>query len=322
MSQPWLSVIVPTYNGAAFLDQALRSVASQANDGVEVIAVDDGSTDETPAILKRYAGPLQLRVENRGRIGNWAANSNHGLQLARAPRVCFLHQDDLWLPGRLLSLWPLLDRAGDATLVLHPSFFVDGGGRILGRWHCPLSAGLHAPPQVVERLLVQNFIAIPAPVFSRQAALDVGGLDENLWYTADWDFWLRLAARGPTVYLAKPLTAFRVHANSQTMRGTSRAAEMRRQLEVVVDRHLAPWRRSREVAAAARLSIEVNHALAHASAGGRPDWWGLVRRFAAAGPSGCLRFLRDSRIVERVGARAWARWHGLTSVSGAGADSA
>lgn len=309
MRRPWLSVIVPTYNGAAYLDRALASIAAQADDGVEVIAIDDGSTDATTTILDRYADRLHLRIESRGRVGNWVANSNHGLRLARADHACFLHQDDLWLPGRLRALRPLVSRAAGPALLLHPSRFVNARDQFLGMWHCPLSAGPHAPEQVMEHLLVQNFIAIPAPIFSRQAALDVGGLDEGLWYTADWDFWLRLASRGPTVYHTRPLTAFRVHGDSQTMQGAARAAEMRRQLDVVLERHLPRLRKNAmQIGAAARLSVELNHALAEAVGGRRPPWLRLARRFLGLGLSGCHRFLRDSRIIERVQARVRAQW--------------
>jgi GT2 family glycosyltransferase len=311
MSEPWLSVIMPTYNGAAYLERALESIASQGEDGVEVIALDDGSSDETPTILERYRQRLSLRIEARQRVGNWVANSNHGLRLARAPHACFLHQDDLWLPGRLRRLRPLLEQGG-SPLVLHPSRFVNDRGRFVGLWRCPLSAGLHPSAAVTERLLVQNFIAIPAPIFSRQAALEVGGLDEALWYTADWDFWLKLAGRGPTRYVPQPLTAFRVHGGSQTMQGTSRAAEMRRQLDVVLQRHLPAWQQGQpqgpEIGPAAELSVEVNHALASAVAGRRPDWRRLAGQVLRLGWSGCHRFLRDSRIVERVQARLLAAW--------------
>lgn len=307
MSQPWLSVIMPTYNGAGYLDRALASILHQGDVGVEVIAVDDGSTDQTLTILNHYRHRLHLRIENPGRTGNWVANTNRGLKMARARHLCFLHQDDFWLPDRLRLLRPLLD-PGTPALVLHPSRFVDARGRFLGLWRCPLSAGLHAPGRVIERLLVQNFIAIPAPIFPRQAALDVGGLDESLWYTADWDFWLKLAARGRTHYHPRPLAAFRIHGESQTMQGTARAEEMRQQLYLVLDRHLSTAIGRGEIGSAARFSIDVNHALAAAASGRRPDWLGLVRRFFTLGPGGWQRFLRDSRIVERVQARVRVRW--------------
>jgi GT2 family glycosyltransferase len=319
MSGPWLSVIMPTYNGAAYLEVALRSVVEQADNGVEIVAIDDGSTDETLAILERYSQRLQLRVETRGRVGNWVANSNHALRLARADHACFLHQDDLWLPGRLRALRPLLKQGDNPVMVLHPAQYVDARGQSLGPWRCPLSAGRHLSERMVERLLVQNFIAIPSPIFSRQAALDVGGLDEGLWYTADWDFWLKLAARGHAVYHTKPLASFRVHGASQTMNCTTRAAEMRRQLDVVLNRHLPPWQEARpgraEIGAVARLSVEMNQALAAGAGGSKRFLWRLARRFLALGLSGCHRYLRDSRIAERVQARVRATARALAAES-------
>lgn len=100
MSKPWLSVIVPTYNGAAYLAQTLASIECQVDGNIEVIAVDDGSSDATLAILNAYSSRLPIRTIRRGRIGNWVANTNFGLAEARGEYVSFLHQDDLWLPGR------------------------------------------------------------------------------------------------------------------------------------------------------------------------------------------------------------------------------
>src|SRR5437660_9050514 len=88
MAGPWLSVIMPTYNGAAYLGAALESVRAQGDADIEVIAVDDGSSDDTVGLLESYAGRLPLRVVRRERVGNWGANTNHGLTLARADHVC------------------------------------------------------------------------------------------------------------------------------------------------------------------------------------------------------------------------------------------
>ncbi len=311
MSNPWLSVIMPTYNGGPFLAQALASIELQRDDQIEVVAIDDGSSDDTLAILYTHSRRLPLRVIRRARRGNWAANTNYGLSVARGEYACFLHQDDLWLPNRLCHLRPLLAGPGRPTLLLHPTWYIDAWGRNVGLWRCPLRAGTYTAGTIVERLLVQNFIAVPAPVFTRAAALRVGGLDERLWYTADWDFWLKLAACGPTVYYPRPLAAFRVHALSQTACGVARADEMRGQIEVVLQRHLAAWEAGHpgrgEVGRTARLSLEVNHALACCAHGRRPDWLGLLGRFLALGPSGWWRFFRDSRIIERVSARLRAR---------------
>src|SRR2546430_4101777 len=84
MSTPWLSVVMPTYNGDAFLAAALESIRAQQDGGdFEVIAVDDGSEDGTLATLDAYSSRLPLRIVRRPRTGNWVASSNHGLAVAR-----------------------------------------------------------------------------------------------------------------------------------------------------------------------------------------------------------------------------------------------
>jgi GT2 family glycosyltransferase len=304
---PWLSVVMPTYNGAAYLSQALESVRAQADYGVEVVAVDDGSTDATAAILASFAGRLPIRVVRQSHRGNWVAGTNYGLSLARGEWACFLHQDDVWLSGRLAALRAAVRRRPQATLAVHPSWYIDRRGKKLGLWRCPLPAcpWLLTPDVVVPRLLVQNFIAAPAALFRREAALGVGGLQEELWYTADWDFWLRLAAAGPTAYLPRPLAGFRVHPHSQTARHTGRREEVERQLLAVLERHLpaCPGAAGGLVPAVARFALEVNVNLAAAAQGGRTDWRGLALRFAGLGPAGWHTFFRDSRIAERVVAR-------------------
>jgi glycosyltransferase involved in cell wall biosynthesis len=309
MGRPWLSVLMPTFNGAAYLAAALESIAAQVQDDVEVIALDDGSTDGTLALLRHYADRLPLQIVARGRVGSWVANTNHGLSLARGEYVCYLHQDDCWLPHRLATLKARALAHPGVALLLHSSFFIDTAGRRLGTWRCSLPPYrlLHAD-DVLERLLVQNFIAIPAPLFRREAALRVGGMDEGLWYTADWDFWLKLASIGQTFYDPRPLACFRIHALSQTMRQSRDGSEFRRQHEAVLQRHLPAWLRGHAdlrpiLPPVAEFAAEVNTALADSLHLRMPNWTTLLGRGFTLGPAGWHRFLRDSRIVERVRAR-------------------
>jgi hypothetical protein len=252
---------------------------------------------------------MSLRIEMRGRVGNWAANSNHGLRLARAEYACFLHQDDFWLPNRVAVLRRLVSQKTNATLLLHPVWFVDTRGAYLGPWRCPLPVnpdGLQ-PEVVVPRLLVQNFIGMPAPTFPRELAVRLGGLDESLWFTPDWDLWLKLAAAGRTIYHSAPLAAFRIHPNSQTAVGTKGITDLRKQLETVQHRHLGFWSSAepdgRNVCAAARLSTEVTLAVASMLHRQVPDLRALARALMILRPTAWYRFWRDSRIVERLMAR-------------------
>ena len=237
IEQPWLSVIIPTYNGSKYLAAALDSVLVQQDKELECVIIDDGSTDDTLSIVAGFEDKLKIKLITKARAGNWVANTNYALKEANGVYACFLHQDDLWLEGRLERIKQAIAAYPQAALYLHDSVFIDEQGKPLGSWRCPLSAkqNLISAEAMKEKLLIQNFIAIPAPVFRREAALEIGGLSNELWYTADWDFWLKLAKQGDTCYLAQPLAAFRVHGDSQTIRRSSGVAEFRQQMRLVVD---------------------------------------------------------------------------------------
>jgi GT2 family glycosyltransferase len=303
---PFLSVVIPTYNGEQFIATALESVRGQLDDCIELVILDDGSTDRTPAIVRDFAKVLPIRLIAPGRIGNWAALSNWGLREARGDWACFLHQDDLWLPGRIARLRGEMEDSKGA-LVLHNSMFVSPEGRNLGPWTCPLPEGDVPSDRFIEHLLIQNFIAIPSPIFRRTVAVDSGGLDEALWFSADWDLWLRLGALGPVRFIAETLSAFRVHSASQTAARKLLPNEWEQQLTTVLVRHLRDWpvkgRRRASVERAARASIMVNAALSVASRGELAKLPAAFLQLLALGPAGWHRYLRDSRIVQRVRSR-------------------
>jgi hypothetical protein len=306
MSAPWLSVVMPTYNGEAYVAAALESILVQGDPNIEVVAIDDGSTDGTRRVLERYRAKLSLRIVGQCHGGNWVASTNRGLAMSRGEFACFLHQDDVWLADRLRRLRRLVREVPDATLYLQPSYFIDAAGRRLGLCRCPLPAArtVLTPPLVVPRLLVQNFIATPAPIFRREAARRVGFLEERLWYTADWDFWLRLARAGTIAYLPVPLSAFRVHALSQTITGSREPDTIRGQLRDALGPNLeaycAACRADRTTRSVALFSADLNAGLAGYCHGDRPPLWPFFSRFVGLGLRGWLRFLHDSCIVGRA----------------------
>jgi glycosyltransferase involved in cell wall biosynthesis len=306
--QPWLSVIIPTYNGSKYLTAALNSVVVQQDDQLECVVIDDGSTDNTLAIVESFQDRLKIKLITKARAGNWVINTNHALTEASGEYVCFLHQDDLWLEGRLEQIKKAIAAYPQACLYLHDSVFIDEQGKPLGLWSCPLASKrrIISADEMSEKLLVQNFVAIPAPVFKRSAALEIGGLNNELWYTADWDFWLKLAALGDTCYIPKPLAAFRVHGDSQTIRRSSSVAEFRQQMRSVVDKHLA-LKSNQKVSKVAFFSTEVNTTLAAIVHGESPNLVKLALDFAWLGPIGWWRYWQDSRIQERIAARMKAK---------------
>jgi glycosyltransferase involved in cell wall biosynthesis len=300
---PRISVVMPTYNGEPYLGQALDSLVAQNDEELEVVAVDDGSTDRTVDILHSFADRLRLKVLQHEHTGNWVVGTNVGLRSATGMYASILHQDDIWTPGRLREVRDALAASDPPALVVHPIWFIGPDGRRAGVWRCPLPRGKPLGPEIVTpRLLVQNFISVLGTVFPRQPLVDDGGLDEKLWYTADWDLWLRLAAMGPTWHVPKRLAAYRIHPETQTATRSAAVGDFRQQLEAVLDRHLLPGSR-RAIQRAARFSVEVNVALAARSHGRPASIPRLLGRFLALGPMGWWRYLRYSRIVERAGSR-------------------
>ena len=309
---PWLTVIMPSHNGEQWIDTSLRSIAAEEAEGVEVVVIDDGTTSVARDIARSYAGRLRLRIHQRCDLPSWLTKTNFGVQFAESSHICWLGVDDVWLPGRAAAVRAWIEAAPATPLHLASAAIIDKRGRKLGIWRCPLPADAELPSSLVtERLLVQNFVAAPAPVFRKDAWLSCGGLDENLWYTADWDIWLKLAALGPVYYHDIATIGLRIHAGSLTMTGSRDADDFRNQMEIVLERHLGKLGRgSKRLERAARASIIVNTALASASDGDRSGLLRAAFQILQLGPAGVHRYLRDSRIVERLAPRVRAKLSG------------
>lgn len=313
MLDQWLTVVVPTFNGERCLPEALQTLVDQQDRAPpNVIVVDDGSTDGTLAAARRFEARLPLTIVAGRHTGNWVANTNWGVELAETAYATILHQDDRWRPTRLARLRGAFERDPQAALVIHPVRVVDESGAARGTLDPPLDCcdGRLDGQIVGRRLLVQNWIACCGAAFRCEAFKSVGGLDDSLWYAADWELWLKLIDHGPVVLLPERLADLRVHAGSQTVARIHQFDEMASQLQTVWNRHRARYigygrRSAARLTAVSRLSLDLNGALSSWAAGRRRPLTllGLALRFAALGPLGWRDFVRDSRIVQRVACR-------------------
>lgn len=312
-NRPFLSVVMPVHNGAEWIGTTLDSLPSEASADLEVIVIDSSPDSATAELVEQFIGRVPLHLLRRSDLKPWQTKTNLGVELATADHVCILHQDDLWLPGRVESARRWIEKAPEAVLHLAPTLIIDRSGRRMGRWNCPLAPETPLAAEfLLARLLVQNFISVPAPIFRRSAWLACGGMDEQLWYTPDWDIWLKLAANGPVVYHTDLTTAFRIHGSSLTVTGARNAEEFRSQMDIVLNRHLdrLPAGIRPRVERAARASINVNVSLAAASGGRLATIFRAAGNMASLGPSGIWCYLRDSRLLERVVPRIRARLTG------------
>ncbi|GMG84841.1 hypothetical protein LNKW23_40570 [Paralimibaculum aggregatum] len=300
-----LSVVIPVYNGAATLGRTLGSLDGQARLGeVEIVAVDQASGDGSREILERHAARLPLRVLDAPDCRNWMQTTNAGLRAARGPLVSMLHQDDIWLPGRVAAMLTLAERHPEAALWLHAAWFIDGQDRRLGRFSPPFGrrARLIDSETALATLLVQNTVALPAAMFRREAALARGGLSEDLWYTADWDLWLALARQGPVAWTPERLAGFRIHAGSQTVTGSRDLEDFAAQHQIPLARHGAALggRRGRQARALGAAAAGINLALVSRLHGRPRPVWPLLGEILRLGPLGWGPLLVRSQILQRL----------------------
>ncbi|MBP0591589.1 glycosyltransferase [Paraburkholderia sp. LEh10] len=315
--KPVLSVIMPVHHGERFISHALASVADQVplseRKTVEVLVIEMADDSPSLEIARTFSDRMRLRVIVRPDLRMWHAKTNLGVLEATADHVCWLHQDDFWLPGRFNAVRKWIAEAPGAALHIAPSCFVDAKGASLGPWHCPFDASGPVPREkFLRHLLVQNFVAAPAPVFRKDAWLACGGLDETLWYTADWDIWLKLAGQGEAYFHEQTSTAFRVHGSSLTVSGSRDVDDFTSQLRIVLERHIAALSENarKTIGPLAETSVRINAALARAGMGDMSQLPGSLRAMISLGPLGLSKLLRDSRLVERVGARVRAKLRG------------
>lgn len=309
-NKPWLSIILPTFNGEAFLEQTLESIRIQEISDIEIIVVDDDSTDNTLEIVRKYVSELPIKILSGSRSHNWVASSNIGIRQACGQYICILHQDDYWLPQKLEIMHRLSSEHPEAVLILNASYFVDRLGNRLGRWTCPFPKDTKPLPSeyVIERLIVQNFVAIPAPIIRRDIANNIGGLDEALWFTADWKFWLGCAQAGPWVYTPEVLSCFRIHSQSQTIHGSRDSEDFSKQYKLVLDEFLPLFAGASSLNRAACYSAEVNSVLAALFSKQKLPPFTFLLRSLLLGPSAWLKYIRYSRILERVLPRLHLAW--------------
>lgn len=299
---PWLTVIIPVHYGAPLLDAALAGIAAENPQGVEVLifnSAEDGGAARR--IANSYADRITISWHERPDLPNWTYKANAAVLLARAPHFSVLCHDDFWLPGHLDSLRRSLARHPEAVMTVAPARFASPEGKLLGRWGLPFRPGRVDGQQFGAALLVQNTVAVNGVALRRDVFLKAGGFDEALWYTADWDLYLKMARIGAVDVRPEVTTAYRVHGNAQTVTASRDISEFRRQLDEVIDRHLLAFTTPRSaVDQRVRASVEVNCTLALAASGKLATMPRTLLQLLRLGPRQVLRFLDETRLIDRL----------------------
>ncbi|HEY2732352.1 MAG TPA: glycosyltransferase [Polyangiales bacterium] len=209
---PRVSVIMPVYNRASVVEQALRSVLEQSFTDLELIVVDDGSTDETyERVLS--VGDRRVTCHRQANSGRPSIPRNVAIRIARGDYVAFIDSDDVWLPGKLERQVELMDARPDAGLIYALAAIFDDH-RELG-YIGPRTGSV--PERIFEALLLSGCFFQTTTVMLRREVIDrVGLFNEDVRYRVaeDYDLWIRVAYRYPTLFLPQVVARYRQHAAS------------------------------------------------------------------------------------------------------------
>ena len=210
MTFPLISVIIPTHNCAAYLPEALNSALSQTYPRIEILVVDDGSTDNTAAIMARYADQTIYRQEQSGP----SCARNRGIAKATGPYIAFLDADDIWVPSKLEKQFFVFDQHPETGLVYSRSVgFSNETGEKLGVYPKTVYSGM-----LFDRLLVAPLFYLPSVITKTRILTDLGGFDEDLITAEDTHLYLRIARCHSIIGIPDILVRRRIHNKNLSYR--------------------------------------------------------------------------------------------------------
>lgn len=200
---PLVSVIVPCYNMAEHTRSTVESLLAQSYPRVEIVCVDDGSKDATLEVLASLGNRIKvLAQKNQGAC----RARNAGLAASSGELVAFLDCDDLWEPAKAEKAVAAFRAHPAAALVYHHALWIDERGRVVGPRRLPaLPSG-----RIFDQLILSDFIRNSTPMLRRAALEQVGGWDEAIFTTADWELWLRVTKRYEAAFVPELLSRTRI----------------------------------------------------------------------------------------------------------------
>jgi len=207
---PAVTVVIPAYNAERHIGEALRSVWEQTFKDVEVLLIDDGSTDSTVREGERFADRMDLDIVKQ-RNGGPAAARNAGIRRAHGQYCAFLDADDVMLPERLAAQIGVFEADPELGLAHTDLMTFDEKGTVhKSRWAFSEPCG----GMVLDRLLLDNFITTSTVMAPRDRLLEVGLFGEDRRVSEDFELWLRMAARWRVGYIDRPMIRYRYRPGS------------------------------------------------------------------------------------------------------------
>ncbi len=206
-----VSVIMPVYNRENLVSQSIESVLGQTYQKIELVLINDGSSDNSLNILTEYKNrfPEKIKLINQPNQGQINAR-NHGIKISKGKYIAFLDSDDLWLPDKLEEQIPLFK--DDVGLVYGGVELIDESGATTGFDPCdPAIQG-----KIFPYLLVKNRMTGGSVVVLREALEEVGVFDTEFRAAENWDLWLRICKQFQARLVDKPVVKYRLHENNMS----------------------------------------------------------------------------------------------------------
>jgi glycosyltransferase involved in cell wall biosynthesis len=202
-----VSVIIPAYNKADFTIRTVESVLKQTYRNIEIIVIDDGSTDNTKEKLKCFGGKIKYIYKENG--GACSAR-NLGIEQSSGEYIALLDCDDIYYPKKIERSVLCLESDPDYGFISTDSYFIDENDNIVSIWPGP-----QQPPSgwIFSRILIDNLICNSTVLVKKACFQKVGYFDEKIFICADYDMWLRLAEIFKAGYVSEKLTGYRISDN-------------------------------------------------------------------------------------------------------------
>jgi glycosyltransferase involved in cell wall biosynthesis len=230
-SPPLVSVVVASYEMGGYVCQAVDSVLAQDYPRLEVIVVNDGSTDDTRERLARYDSDSRVTVVHQQNRGQTVAK-NVGLSRARGELVGFCDADNLWRPGKLSRQVPLLLDNPRVGVVYGDINLIDGDGKPLPPMRTRRYGG-----RITAKLLIDNFVTFNTTLVPRKLLEEIGGFDEDLRMAIDYNLWLQISLTHEFLYIDEPLVDYRIWGGQMSHRTGERMDNFFRLLEKFLADH-------------------------------------------------------------------------------------
>jgi glycosyltransferase involved in cell wall biosynthesis len=219
--RPKVSIVMPVLNGEKYIAEAVGSILAQTYTDYELIVVDDGSTDGTPALIERFANMMRLKCVRHPQRQGIARSVNDGIRAAAGEYIAFLDHDDLWFPDFLQVQTGYLEGHPEAGMVHSDFQTVDAAGNVIES-SVKLCRNRQRPSGSVFRRLFMDSFIVGNSVLIRKECFDRLGVFDEVLRWGDYHMWLRIALHYRVDYMDKVLTKYRQHSTQGTREVSAR----------------------------------------------------------------------------------------------------